>query len=75
MDDTEKQMFLNAGQAVGWALTCGHKINYSNEKSANKAAVNQTEKYGKPLESYPCCFCDGWHVWTALTEQERIKFS
>jgi hypothetical protein len=75
VDDTETQIHLRAGEAYGWAATCGHKINYANETSACKAAVNQTEKYGRDLEAYPCFFCDGWHIDREMTQEERVKFT
>lgn len=75
VDIAEKEMHLRAGKSYGWASTCGHKINYANEDSAEKAAAHQTIKYGKPLEHYPCAFCDGWHIGRTMTQEERETYS
>jgi hypothetical protein len=75
MDDAVTRMHLRAGEAYGRGPTCGNKIKYGHEETAVKAASKLTITYTKPLEAYPCFFCQSWHIGRAMTEEERVKFS
>lgn len=75
MDEATRQMHLKAGRAYGVEATCGKKIDYGSEESADKAAAAMTRKTGRELEAYPCDFCDGWHVGRAMAEEERSTFA
>lgn len=71
----ELEMHLRAGKHYGEAATCGEKVDYKSEESAEKAASNLSNKYGRSLEGYPCYWCSGWHIGRAMTEAERMLFS
>jgi len=75
VNDKEIQMHLKAGEAYGRGSTCGNKIKYGHEETAVKAAEKLTITYSKPLEAYPCFFCQEWHIGRKMTEEERVKFS
>lgn len=75
MNEEEFNMHLRAGQYYGQTATCGNKIDYKSEPTANKAAVGLANKNSRDLEGYPCFWCKGWHIGRALTEPERIAFS
>lgn len=69
------RMHLVAGKTYGEEATCGSKIDYRSEASAAKAAIKMGAKYSdKDFEEYPCCWCGGWHVGRAMTEEEVVKF-
>jgi len=73
MDDIEKALHLKAGYVYGKNATCGKKIDYQSEATAQKAAEAMTNKRkdNKQLEAYPCYWCKGWHIGRAMTEEER----
>lgn len=75
MTPDEFKMHLLAGEYYGREATCGVKVDYKSEASANKAAVKLTREYQKDLEGYPCFWCNGWHIGRALTEAEKIAFT
>jgi hypothetical protein len=74
MNEKTKQMHLAAGRAYGEEATCGRKIDYKSEESADKAAAAMSAKGDKVLEAYPCCWCKGWHIGRAMTWEERVQF-
>jgi len=74
MSDAERQMHFAAGRAYGRIATCGNKINYTSQKTAEGAATRMTAKGGKTLEAYPCWWCEGWHIGRAMTAEERERF-
>lgn len=74
MDHVEYQMHLDLGRAYGQEATCGTKIDYRSEFSADRAATSMNKKADKPLEAYPCAWCDGWHIGRALSEEEKQQY-
>jgi hypothetical protein len=77
MDDSTMAMHLAAGRAYGEEATCGRKVNYKTEASADRGAAAMTAKRtdGKVLEAYPCWWCKGWHIGRAMGEDERSEFA
>lgn len=65
-------MHIAAGIAAGRERTCGTKIGYSSEASAQGAAAAMNGKPGtrNVLEAYPCAFCNKWHVGRKMSEDE-----
>ena len=45
--------------------SCGIKIDYRSQPSAEKAAVKVSKKFQKQFDVYQCWFCRGWHVGNA----------
>jgi len=74
MDDHTRTMHLAAGLAYGREATCGLKIDYRSESSAERAAEAMTAKSGRALEAYPCVWCEGWHIGRKMDEKERQEF-
>lgn len=74
MDRSETDMRLLAGRTYGQETTCGRKVDYKSEASADKAAKGMMAKGRKDLEAYPCAFCDGWHIGRKMTDKERNTF-
>jgi hypothetical protein len=70
MDDKTFRMHLEAGRVWGEAATCGRKIDYKSEESADRAAQAMMAKGSKALEAYPCTWCGGWHIGRATTPEE-----
>lgn len=77
MDEQTAGIHLRAGEAYGRDATCGQKIDYQSEESADRAAsaMNNKGKSRHELEPYPCFWCRGWHVGRKMTEEERVQFS
>jgi hypothetical protein len=75
MDPETHQMHLIAGRRYGREATCGTKINYEFEDIADKAVVAMKNKASKPLEAYPCFWCNGWHIGRKMSEQELREAS
>ena len=61
---------IQAGLIAGKDATCGKKIDYKSETTANKAAnrMNTKATTNHLLEAYPCVFCDGWHIGRVFNE-------
>jgi len=74
MDKDTRMMHLAAGMAYGEDATCGSKIDYRSQESADKAAAAMSAKGSKTLEAYPCFWCSGWHIGRAMTDEERERF-
>ena len=72
MDFETYKLHITAGRAWGQEATCGRKIDYQSEASAQRAAQAMMEsgKADKPLEAYPCAWCAGWHIGRATTLEE-----
>jgi hypothetical protein len=70
MDDETFRLHLNAGRRYGEVATCGSKVNYQSEETAQQAVEAMAAKASKPLEAYPCCWCGGWHIGRALSTEE-----
>ncbi len=62
MSEKDKQFHLKAGRRAGEARTCGKKVDYKNEDTAEKSAIKMSAVYKRDMEHYPCCFCHGWHI-------------
>lgn len=75
MDDATHQLHLVAGRAYGREATCGKKVDYKSEESADRAAQSMMRKGSKDLEAYPCYWCQGWHIGRAMTDEERGRFT
>jgi hypothetical protein len=67
-------LHLRAGIAYGEEATCGMKIDYKSEESAERSAKAMTVRYGRSLEAYPCAFCGGWHIGRQMTYEEHEFF-
>lgn len=71
MDKDVYDLHITAGLKAGKDRTCGKKINYITECSAEKAVTAMNKKtYPKVLEHYPCAFCNGWHIGRKMSEEE-----
>ena len=69
MDETEVQ--LEAGRSPARA-TCGPGSIQSEESAVRAAeAMNSKQKVRKPLEAYPCYWCEGWHIGRAMSTRWR----
>ena len=75
MDAETREMHLTAGEHYGRKATCGLKVDYKSEESANKAVAAMGAKGSKVMEAYPCFWCDGWHIGREMTETEVTRFS
>lgn len=69
------EQHLLAGKLYGEDATCGgiekkKKIDYKSYASASKAAMAMMRKGAKDLESYPCYWCDGWHIGRVIQYEE-----
>jgi len=66
------ELHLRAGRRAGVERTCGKKVAYPAEDSATRAAVAMNAKptTRKPLEAYPCAFCEQWHIGRAMSLDE-----
>lgn len=65
---------IKAGLAYGREATCGTKIDYKSEGTAEKSARAMWDKTGKEFDHYPCAWCKGWHIGRAMTEEEIERF-
>lgn len=79
MIDMEQEIInlhLNAGKICGQERTCGNKIGYSSEESANKAAIKMNKKQTTrhELEPYPCYFCNKWHIGRKMSREELEQY-
>jgi hypothetical protein len=72
MDASLYQLHVNAGLKAGKERTCGAKVNYQSEESAQRAAdqMNAKPKTRNLLEPYPCPFCQGWHIGRKMPLEE-----
>lgn len=75
MDDRIRQIHYRAGEAYGREATCGIKVDYRTEESAERARIAMVGKSAKPLEAYPCFWCHGWHLGRAMTPEEWQRFA
>lgn len=79
MDSKIVELHKKAGFKCGKEHTCGKKIDYKSETSAQKAADSLNKKTERPnyhdLEPYPCAFCNGWHIGRKMTIEELIELS
>lgn len=76
MDADVQEMHKRAALYYGEESACGSKIRYS-EDSAARAAEAMTAKYQgtKALESYPCPWCESWHIGRQMTPEEQEMLS
>lgn len=71
MDDETFRLHLNAGRRYGEKATCGTKVNYETEETADRSAEAMNAKGArKPLEAYPCTWCGGWHIGRKMSVEE-----
>lgn len=72
MDPHVHDLHIRAGTRAGRERTCGKKVDYRSEESAEKAAARMNAKptTRNTLEPYPCAFCHGWHVGRAMSLEE-----
>lgn len=75
MDAKTMQLHIMAGWHYGRDATCGSKIDYKSEASADRAAGKMMAKGSKELEAYPCAWCTGWHIGRKMTEKEKSVFN
>jgi hypothetical protein len=50
------------GFLCGRDRTCGNKVNYKCQATAERAAIAMGKKRGKEFDCYNCYFCKGWHI-------------
>ena len=76
MDQELYDLHINAGLKAGQKSTCGKKVAYSTEESAERAAAEMNAKPGtrKELEHYPCAFCNQWHIGRKMTLEELRSY-
>jgi len=78
MNEDTHEFHLYVGSVYGRVPTCGPpekpKIDYKGFERARSVALVLSEKFGSPLEPYPCYWCTGWHVGRALTMEEINRF-
>ena len=76
MDDELRQLHLNVGRKAGEERTCGKKVRYPSLESGQRAAddMNAKPTTRKPLEPYPCPFCDQWHIGRAMSLEELRSY-
>lgn len=70
MDKELHKLHLEVGKVCGEEKTCGKKIDYKSEETAEKAASSMMKKGSKDLEPYPCPFCKGWHIGRLMNKEE-----
>lgn len=70
MDEETMQLHIAAGHFYGRDASCGNKIDYKSESSAQRAADAMMAKGSKELEPYPCAWCSGWHIGRKMTQEE-----
>jgi len=75
MEPEAISMHIAAGLHYGIDATCGNKVDYKSEATAEKSADKLSIKYSRDMEGYPCAFCEGWHVGRKLTEEEVARFA
>jgi hypothetical protein len=77
MKERLRLLHLAAGLRCGEQYTCGKKVKYGTEKSANKAAIAMNKKptTRNELEPYPCPFCEKWHVGRKMSEKELERLA
>jgi hypothetical protein len=75
MDPKTHELHLAAGRAYGRDATCGKKVDYKSESTADRAAqaMNKFAKTRHELEAYPCAWCEGWHIGRAMTQEELMQ--
>jgi hypothetical protein len=76
MEKSLQELHLKIGFIIGAEKTCGSKIDYKTEVSADRAAesMNSKPKTRNILEAYPCAFCNGWHIGRAMTRSELESY-
>lgn len=79
MESRIAELHIKAGLKCGKEFTCGKKINYKSEESAQRSADSLNKKINRPnyheLEAYPCAFCGGWHIGRKMSTEELIELS
>lgn len=70
------ELHINAGRRAGRDKTCGTKVGYPTEYSAIRAAeaMNKKSTTRKPLEGYPCAFCEKWHIGRQMSLEELRSY-
>jgi hypothetical protein len=77
MEKILQELHIKAGLIIGKDSTCGNKIDYKTEVSADRAveSMNVKSKTRNILEAYPCAFCHGWHIGRQMTKAELESYS
>ena len=77
MDPALEALHKSAGLKAGEERTCGKKVRYPAEESANRAAAEMNTKPAtrKTLEAYPCPFCGQWHIGRKMSSEELTAAS
>lgn len=52
---------------------CGTKIIYPEQEYADRAAKNMHKKYKAKYQSYPCQWCNGFHVGRIRSLESGIR--
>ena len=76
MEQELYDLHIIAGLKAGIERTCGKKVKYNTEESANKAAIVMNEKPNTRniLEAYPCTFCKKWHIGRKMSLEELRSY-
>ena len=58
------RLHLEVGRRMGEGSACGKKNRYETEEEGMAAseAHNRWDKRRSDVETYPCAFCDQWHI-------------
>jgi hypothetical protein len=72
MDAETRRAHLAAGQRAGRESTCGEKVDYKSEETADliAAKLNARAERRNTLEGYPCYWCSGWHIGRKMSAAE-----
>ena len=55
--------------------TCTSKRRYHTDDRATKESRRMMRRYGKPLRSYYCRFCGGYHLTSKVTKSEAEQLA
>ena len=67
--------YLAFANATGGEIynTCTSKRRYRTDDRAIKMSRRMMRRYGKPLRSYYCRFCGGYHLSSRVTDSEAAQ--
>ncbi|MBL8916888.1 MAG: hypothetical protein JNM17_39660 [Archangium sp.] len=71
MEPEVVELHLQAGRNAGVERTCGKKIAYPAEDSAQR--MNAEPETRKTLEAYPCASCEKWHARCRSRNSARMR--
>jgi hypothetical protein len=68
-------MSLKFWQFFDRLVSCGDKVRYGHEQTADDAARAMAQKGRKGLESYRCRYCDKWHIGHKRRARASVNIS